>query len=184
MGGDLTVFQGKLDVEKVAYVVNLCADAFLCLIASVELYYFDIKCMNALYKCTRDEQGQYAFEVKVADLGSLFPLNAPGVTTYLCPYVDRKDGVVFVLPQSEVSPIVVYPHSFVDQGEVRMLDFPLADGGTARLKIYGPLKPATTYLLKHLKGTSWMAVELKDGEDPRVGMVPLYEKLVRNSTFA
>ena len=178
MGGDLTVFQGKLDVDKVAYVVNLCADAFLCLIASVDLYYFDIKCMNALYKCTKNEQGQYAFEVKVADLGSLFPLHAPGVTTYLCPYVDRKDGVVFVLPQSEVSPIVVYPHSLVGgQEDVRTLGFPRADGGIARLKVYGPLKPATTYLLKHWKGTTWLAVELKDGEDPRLGMVPLYEKL-------
>lgn len=71
MGGDLTVFQGKLEVDKVAYIVNLCADAYVCLISKLGLYYFDIKCMNALYKCTGK-----TFEVKVGDLGSLFPLNS------------------------------------------------------------------------------------------------------------
>ena len=114
MGGDLTVFQGKLEVEKVAYIVNLCADAYVCLISKLGLYYFDIKCMNALYKCTGK-----TFEVKVGDLGSLFPLNSSGVTTYVCPFVQRTDAVVFVLPESN-RPIVVYPYTyFVNSGNVR-----------------------------------------------------------------
>lgn len=41
--------------------------------------------------------------------------------------------------------------------------------------VYGTLLPTAVYFLKQLKGNEWMAVELKDGEDPRLEMAGLYE---------
>lgn len=184
MGGDLRVFEKKLSVEKVAYIVNECADAFLCLISKTNLYYFDIKCMNALYKCTGKD-----FTVKVADLGSLFPKGASGVTTFLCPYIERKDATVCIIEDSPV-PIVVFP---VEEDvnmtgvPVRTMQLPIEDQQVVSVNVYGSLGNST-YLLRRIQGNDWMAIDLnnksmdqrKDANMMQSQIIYLYNMYVNN----
>lgn len=94
--GDLQDFKGKVTPKQADYIVTLISKSLQCLHES-EIYYFDMKLANVLYRCERT-----GVKIYLGDLGSVIPIDGEYMASY--PPVEYYTGF---LPEKELTPDIV-----------------------------------------------------------------------------